>query len=115
MLFNSLTFVVFFAGVLALYALLRGWAARKLLLLGASYLFYAAWHAPYVVILAFTTLVDWWLARLIAAAPDGQRRKAFLILSLAANLSMLGFFKYGGFLLENFTAVGANLIRLKFK
>jgi D-alanyl-lipoteichoic acid acyltransferase DltB (MBOAT superfamily) len=103
-LFNSLTFVVFFAAVLALHALLRGWGARKRLLLGASYLFYAAWHPPYVVILAFTTIVDWWLARRIAGATDERRRKAFLVLSLAANLSMLGFFKYGGFLLANLGA-----------
>jgi D-alanyl-lipoteichoic acid acyltransferase DltB (MBOAT superfamily) len=102
MLFNSLTFLVFFASVFALHALMPTWGARKAVLLVASYLFYAAWNPPYVLILAFSTTADWWLARLIGRSEDPARRRALLILSLACNLSLLGFFKYGGFLLENF-------------
>jgi len=92
LLFNSLTFVVFFGGVFLLHALIRGWTGRKRLLLAASYLFYAAWNPPYVVILAFSTTVDWWLARLIGRSEDPGRRRALLILSLASNLGLLGFF-----------------------
>jgi alginate O-acetyltransferase complex protein AlgI len=100
-LFNSLTFVVFFGVVFALHALIPGWSGRKRLLLLASYLFYAAWNPPYVLILAFSTTLDWWLARRIGATADPRRRKALLVASLAGNLSLLGFFKYGGFLLDN--------------
>src|SRR5262249_23598087 len=38
--------------------------------------------------------------RRTSAAPPSTR-KAWLVASIAANLSMLGFFKYGNFLLEN--------------
>jgi len=105
--FNSLTFAVFFAAVLGLHALVRGWTARKGLLLAASYVFYAAWHPPYALILAATTLVDWGLARLMSRSADPARRKALLLASLASNLGMLGFFKYGGFLLANLEAAAA--------
>jgi len=101
-LFNSITFLVFFGIVFGLHAGLQGWAARKRLLLAASYLFYAAWNPPYVLILAFSTTLDWWLARRIWHSRDPARRRALLIVSLVSNLGLLGFFKYGGFLLENF-------------
>lgn len=101
MLFNSLTFLVFFVIVFILHRLMPGWGAKKLLLLVASYLFYAAWNPPYVFILLFSTTLDWWLARRIWKNRFPVRRRALLILSLASNLSLLGFFKYGSFLLEN--------------
>jgi len=44
MVFNSLTFVVFFACVLALHALPLPWTTKKINLAVASYLFYAAWN-----------------------------------------------------------------------
>ncbi|HZP68032.1 MAG TPA: MBOAT family O-acyltransferase [Rudaea sp.] len=101
MLFNSLTFVVFFAIVLALYRLLPGAGARKGLLLGASYVFYAAWNPPYVLILWFSTLLDWTLARAIYKTHRPRRRRTLLMLSLASNLGLLAFFKYAQFLLDN--------------
>jgi D-alanyl-lipoteichoic acid acyltransferase DltB (MBOAT superfamily) len=102
MLFNSLTFLVFFAIVFALHAAVRGWGTKKAVLLIGSYVFYAAWNPPYVAILLFSTTLDWWLARRIWLSNDEHRRRWLLIVSLVANLSLLGFFKYGGFLLENF-------------
>jgi alginate O-acetyltransferase complex protein AlgI len=47
MTFNSLCFVVFFATVFLLYQIRKSWRAQKLLLLGASYLFYSAWNPPF--------------------------------------------------------------------
>jgi len=67
----------------------------------ASYVFYAAWNPPYVFILLFSTSLDWWLARLIWKSTDDRKRGWLLVLSLASNLSLLGFFKYGNFLLDN--------------
>jgi len=46
MLFNSLTFVVFFAVVVCAYWSMRSWNARKNLLVVASYIFYAIRGAP---------------------------------------------------------------------
>src|SRR5690606_9701083 len=48
-----------------------------------------------------TTALDFYLGARIAGAESPRRRKAWLIASLCSNLSMLGFFKYGNFLLEN--------------
>ncbi|WP_213947816.1 MBOAT family O-acyltransferase [Luteibacter sp. dw_328] len=101
MLFNSLTFLVFFATVFLLFKLLRSWEARKWLLLVASYMFYTAWNPPYVLILIASTCLDWWLARLIWREDRPSRRRLLLIVSLVANLSLLAFFKYGGFVLSN--------------
>src|SRR5204863_7515493 len=102
MLFNSLTFVVFFVTVVTLYWSIGSWTARKNLLVVASYIFYGAWNPPFAVLLFATTAMDFWLGRQIAKAqtPPGKRR--WLVASVCMNLSMLGFFKYGNFLLQNF-------------
>src|SRR3954468_10165361 len=83
------------------YWTLHSWNARKNLLLVASYIFYGAWNPPFALLLFATTTLDFWLGARIAAAGAGSR-KAWLVASVTANLSMLGFFKYGNFLLENF-------------
>lgn len=105
MLFNSLTFIVFFAAVMAMHYSPLSWTAKKCGLLVASYFFYAAWNPPFAILLALSTAVDWKAAQWIAASEAKARRTAFLLFSLAFNLGMLGFFKYGEFALENWTAL----------
>jgi D-alanyl-lipoteichoic acid acyltransferase DltB (MBOAT superfamily) len=101
MLFNSLTFIVFYVIVTTLYWSLSGWNLRKNLLVVASYIFYGAWNPPFAALLFSTTAMDFWLGRQIGkAAPNRKRR--WLVASVCMNLSMLGFFKYGNFLLQNF-------------
>ncbi|MFL6600107.1 MAG: MBOAT family O-acyltransferase [Steroidobacteraceae bacterium] len=102
MLFNSLTFAVFFVVVLGLHNLPLPWTAKKINLLLASYLFYAAWSPPFVILLWISTAVDWKVASWIRAARAPRDRKLILTLSLIANLGLLGYFKYGAFLMENF-------------
>ena len=102
MVFNSLTFVVFFALVLALHAMPFSWTTKKINLLIASYLFYAAWNPPFVILLWISTAVDWWAAGRIARTENPLRRRSLLAVSLLVNLGLLGYFKYGGFLTANF-------------
>src|SRR5438309_5373079 len=109
MLFNSLTFVVFFAVVVTLYWSISSWNARKNLLVTASYIFYGAWNPPFAALLFSTTAMDFWLGRQIAKAKNQPSRRAWLVGSVCMNLSMLGFFKYGNFLLENFQWILARL------
>jgi D-alanyl-lipoteichoic acid acyltransferase DltB (MBOAT superfamily) len=109
MLFNSFTFLLFFALVLLVYSSPLFWGGKKLFLLLASYIFYAAWNPPFVVLLWVSTLIDWHVAGRLPSARSGAGRKALLLVSLGANLGLLGFFKYGGFLLENFIALMAAL------
>lgn len=102
MTFNSLTFAVFFLVVLALHNAPLSWRVKKINLLIASYLFYAAWSPPFVLLLWLSTAVDWQAARWLDQAKTQAARRGFLLLSLAVNLGVLGYFKYGEFLLENF-------------
>ncbi len=109
MVFNSLTFIVFFACVLALHALPLPWTAKKANLLVASYLFYAAWNPPFVILLWVSTIVDWYAALGLVRAQRPAARRAWMLLSVVVNLGMLAWFKYGNFLLANFNALVAPL------
>jgi len=105
MLFNSLTFAAFFAITLAIYYVLQSWSHRKCLLLAASYVFYAGWNPPFVVLLWLSSTIDWWLARRIIAAGTTASRRGWMVLSVVVNLGLLGYFKYGAFALSSFAAL----------
>ena len=110
MLFNSFTFLIFLAVVLGAYYLLPlAWRGQKAMLTLASFLFYAAWNPPFVLLLWFSTVVDWYAARGIAGAANPTSKRLWLLVTLGVNLGLLGFFKYGGFLLENFVATAASV------
>jgi D-alanyl-lipoteichoic acid acyltransferase DltB (MBOAT superfamily) len=109
MQFDSFTFLIFFALVLAIYNALPSWGARKNFLLGASYVFYAAWNPPFVLLLLASSTLDWWIALRIAGATDMRARKAWVVATLLINLLVLGYFKYAGFLLDNLNALLATV------
>lgn len=101
MLFNSLEFALFLAFVLAGYALLRTAGRQNVLLLAASYLFYGWWDWRYLGLIAWVSLLDWYVARRIAGSASPAGRRAWLCLSLANGLGLLAWFKYQGFFLAN--------------
>src|SRR4028119_2380005 len=105
MVFNSYTFILFFGLVLLLHYLPFSWKTKKINLLVASYIFYAAWNPPFIILLWISTVVDYLMALALSREENKFRRKVWLIVSLTANLGMLGFFKYGGFLLDTFTSL----------
>jgi alginate O-acetyltransferase complex protein AlgI len=107
--FNSLTFIVFFACVLLLHAMPFSWTTRKVNLLIASYLFYAAWNPPFVILLWISTIVDWYAAQKLVHAERTATRRAWMLLSVFVNLGMLAYFKYGAFLLQTFGALLAGI------
>jgi len=102
--FNSLIFLIFFAVVLGLHNLPLAWRAKKLNLLLASYVFYAAWNPPFILLLWISTATDWFASRRIAVS-TGHTKRLYLLLSILVNLGMLGYFKYGAFIEENFAAL----------
>ncbi len=183
MLFNSFTFVVFFSVVFSLYWLMRrSHRAQNMLLLAASYVFYAWWDVRFLFLIVIATAVDycctllidrgrmtvveqlkaaglilfaavffvtpdwggvrfgithglkflneggssflprtpgghWMLAATVAGLlffsaavvfsrklQEGARRKLFVVISIAVNLSILAFFKYCNFFVENLVA-----------
>ena len=105
MLFNSLTFVVFFGVVVGLHYAPLPWRVKKIDLLVASYVFYAAWNPPFIVLLWISTVLDWFVAKRMFREGRTGRRRALLMVSILGNLGLLGYFKYGGFLLENWVAL----------
>lgn len=115
MLFNSLSFIVFFAVVLVLYYLkLFSWTNKKRMLLLASYVFYAMWNPPLVILLWISTLIDYTAGKKLAVLENQRHRKYWLLLSLFVNLGFLAFFKYGNFLMENFVSV-LNIVGIEFQ
>jgi len=109
MVFNSLTFIVFFVLVLLLHALPLPWKTRKINLLVASYIFYAAWNPPFVILLWVSTVVDWYAAQKLVHAQKPMARRGWMLVSVVVNLGMLAYFKYGQFLLENFQSLMASI------
>lgn len=105
MVFNSLTFVVFFLIVVGFHYAPFSWRVKKFNLLIFSYIFYAAWNPPFILLLWASTVVDWWMAKLIYREERPAQRKRLLIVSLALNLGMLSYFKYGAFALQNWQAL----------
>ncbi len=91
MLFTELRFLPFFMLVFVVHWTLKSNTLRKVWLLVASYAFYAAWDWRFLGLILVSTLVDYVAGLRIA---HSTRRRPWLFLSLAVNLSLLGFFKY---------------------
>jgi alginate O-acetyltransferase complex protein AlgI len=100
MVFNSLGFLIFFAVVLGIHQLPLSWRAKKVNLVVASSLFYAAWNPLFLLLLWISITVDWQIAtRMNRFRPE--IRKRMLLVSLVVNLGALSLFKYGDFLAQN--------------
>jgi alginate O-acetyltransferase complex protein AlgI len=98
--FNTLAYAVFLALVFVVTWLLaqRGRSrARLLVLLAASYFFYAQWDPRFLALIFATSSADWLLGNAIAGAPTERRRKQLLVLTIVMNLGVLGLFKYFDF------------------
>ncbi|MDB5001159.1 MAG: hypothetical protein JWR76_2236 [Mucilaginibacter sp.] len=105
MVFNSYTFVAFFIIMLILHNLPFSWKVKKINLLLASYIFYAAWNPPFILLLWLSTIIDFFVGKALYVQTNKHKRWVLLVVSLIGNLGMLCFFKYGSFLLENFVMV----------
>jgi D-alanyl-lipoteichoic acid acyltransferase DltB (MBOAT superfamily) len=109
MVFNSLLFLVFFTLVSGAQYLPLSWTGRKLVLTLLSYLFYAAWYPPTIVILWASTCLDWIVTREMVRTERQSKRRLLLLASLAFNFGVLGYFKYSGFVLDNLSPALAAL------
>lgn len=98
MLFTTFTFVGFLVVVLVLFYVLPQ-RLRRYLLLVASLIFYMAWRAKFVVLILGLITVDYFAALWINRR-EGASRRVALVVSLAANIGMLGWFKYANFARE---------------
>lgn len=104
MLFNSIDFLVFFPLVVLLYFVIP-FKARNLFLLIASYFFYMCWTPKYAILIAISTLITYITGMLISKSKTTKGAKAWVAVSFASNLSILVFYKYFDFILNNLNAV----------
>ena len=104
MLFNSFAFLLFFPVVTLLFFILPH-RARWFLLLAASCFFYMFFKPEYILILAFTIVIDYLAGILLENEKDKHRRKLFLAMSLVANIGVLAVFKYYNFINTNISGL----------
>ena len=102
MLFNSFGFLLFFPCVFLLYYALP-FRFRKFLLLASSWYFYMCWKPEFIVLILFSTAVDYFCG--LGIGRWRQRRGIFLAISLVMNLGLLFFFKYFNFFGQTLTAL----------
>lgn len=107
MLFNSFHFVVFFVVVLALNRPLKRWpVAQKLMLLAASYYFYGQWEWHYLLLVWFSTIVDYLIGLRMVRTAHPRRLVA---ISVVVNLGFLAIFKYANWLIDTVNGTAAAL------
>lgn len=99
MLFSSYEFILFLPIVVLLYYLAPQ-RFRWILLFIASCYFYMYFIPEYILILFLLILIDYSAALFIHPA-QGTRRKVYLVISLAANIGLLAYFKYINLALES--------------
>lgn len=104
MLFNSFDFAIFLPVVFAVYwfVLGRNLKAQNSWLLLSSYFFYGWWDPRFLVLIVFSSAIDYWVGSRLAQEENSARRKRWLWLSVGVNLSILGLFKYYNFFVDNF-------------
>jgi alginate O-acetyltransferase complex protein AlgI len=100
MIFNSLEYISFLIVVSLLYFLIP-YRRRWVLLLVASYFFYASWNASYLVLILLSTGIDYLIGLNMRTDDTPRRRKLLVVTSLFANLGLLFTFKYWNFFSEN--------------
>ncbi len=106
MVFSSIAFLFAFlpAFLAAYYALPRRF--RSVVIAVASYLFYGWWRPDFVLLMWFSTGLDFLAGRrIVAARAEGRRGKRWLMLSVVANLGLLAYFKYANFGMGTFNAM----------
>lgn len=104
MYFNSINFAIFLPIVFVLYWFVTNGKLRlqNVLLLAASYFFYACWDWRFLFLLVFSTLLDYFTGIKIYESKDQKNKLFWLWLSIGINLSFLGVFKYYNFFASSF-------------
>lgn len=98
MLFHTWTFAIFFLVVFPVHLLLRHTKYQSHWLLLVSYIFYGAWNPLYLILLVYSTFLDYFCVNRMAKSP---RKNFWLGMSIVNNLGLLGFYKYAGFVTDN--------------
>lgn len=103
MVFPTLTFLIFYAIVWPLSwgaVWLRRHTLHKLVIIAASYVFYAFWSWRLMFLLLASVVLNWATGRLIERGRGTRLAHRALVAGVAINLAILGFFKYFGWFSE---------------
>ena len=106
MLFNSLDFALFLPIVFILYWFVvnKNLRNQNILIVVASYFFYAWWDWRFLFLIIFSTLVDYLVGLRLAKQENNKKRLGLLWISILVNIGFLGFFKYYNFFIDNFVS-----------
>ncbi|KAA5533644.1 MBOAT family protein [Taibaiella lutea] len=104
MLFNTLSFAIFFPIIFVLYWFVtnKSLKLQNALILLASYFFYACWDWRFLFLLIFSTLLDFYTGIKMSDAQTQKGKKFWFWLSIIINLGFLGVFKYYNFFADTF-------------
>ncbi len=104
MLFPTPQFAIFFFAVfVAAWALRARTEPRKLVLLAASYFFYGYWDWRFMALLAVSSLFNWGAGLCVSMSNKETTRYRLVVFATAANLGLLGYFKYYNFFIDSLT------------
>ncbi len=105
MLFNSIGFLIFLPIVFILYWFVfnKKYQHQNLLILVASFYFYACWDWRFLFLLMFSIGLDFFSGIMIEKSKNKKEATFWLSLSIIINLGFLGFFKYYNFFVESFS------------
>ena len=106
MLFNTIDFIIFFFVFVLTIEIIRNRKFQHIFLLSASLFFFYYTNTYYISILIYTIVLDFYLARAIYNTDAVKKKKILLVISLASNLGMLGFFKYTDFTISQLNILG---------
>jgi len=109
MLFNTIDFIIFFVLVLTSLVIIKNRKYQHLILLVSSYFFFYYSSNYLITLLIFSTVLDFYVGQAIWKAKSIGHKKGLLIISLAGNLGLLGFFKYSDFAISQFNVLGSIL------
>jgi D-alanyl-lipoteichoic acid acyltransferase DltB (MBOAT superfamily) len=102
--FNSIEFAIFLPIVFVLYWFVsyKNKRIQNLILLVSSYFFYGWWDWRFLLLIAFSSCVDYTVGIVINGTKKESNRKLLLATSIVTNIGLLAFFKYFNFFAQNF-------------
>lgn len=105
MLFNTFEFAIFLPVVFLIYWFLlqKNLRLQNFLIVIASYFFYGYWQWKFLLLIFFSTIVDYSIGILLSQSNSAKQRKLLLLTSCFVNLGCLGIFKYYNFFIDSFT------------
>lgn len=115
MLFSGITFLYFFLPITCMIYILAPKKGKNFVLLVASLFFYAWGERQLVLLFLLSIAVGWLTGLCMEQCRRDKGRKLLLWLSVLWNLSLLGYFKYADFFIDNFnkmTGVSVSLLHI---